>query len=74
MFDVPVRLALAWALVGKGYPLSKVLGEKKELCLSDYLSVSGNSLWDPSPPGRLHGISLTDFGNPGKVLTTANLC
>ena len=70
---MPVRLALAWVLVGEGYSLSKVLGEKEGNLPSDYLSVSGNSLWDPSPPGRLHGISLTDFGNLGKVLTPANL-
>ena len=33
MFDVPVMLALVWVLVGWGYSLSKVLGEKKELSL-----------------------------------------
>ena len=74
MFDVPVRLALAWALVGKGYPLSKVLGEKKELAFLTTCLYQAIPYGIPPLPGRLHGISLTDFGNPGKVLTTANLC
>ena len=72
MFDVPVRLAFSLGISEQRIFTIKGAGGKEGTLLSDYLSVSGNSLWDPSPPGRLHGISLTDFGSPGKVLTPAN--